>query len=118
MKTSIDLKLLKEKCPMPELLRRMGMAKYAKTTCPSPFRADTKPSWGIFQRDGHWYFKDLATDEKGDEIGLLARHLKLDEKKDFKAILQQYQNIANQTAVPTDVPMHEAKSATDGKADA
>ena len=94
MKT--DILLLKEKCPLPELLRRIGLGKHAKSSCPSPFRSDCKRSWGIFQRDGHWSFKDFATDETGDEISVLARYLKLDEKKDFKAIVERYQEIANQ----------------------
>ena len=50
--TKIDVKMLKEKCPLPDLLRRIGLGKHAKPSCPSPFRSDSKPSWGIFQRDG------------------------------------------------------------------
>jgi hypothetical protein len=101
--TKIDVKMLKEKCPLPDLLRRIGLGKHAKSSCPSPFRSDSKPSWGIFQRDGHWYFKDFATDETGDEISVLARYLKLDEKKDFKAIVERYEEIASQEpATPTD----------------
>jgi len=62
--TRIDINILKEKCSLPDLLRRIGLGKHAKPSCPSPFRSDSKPSWGIFQRDGHWYFKDFATDER------------------------------------------------------
>jgi hypothetical protein len=98
--TKIDVKMLKEKCPLPDLLRRIGLGKHAKSSCPSPFRSDSKPSWGIFQRDGHWYFKDFATDETGDEISVLGQYLKLDEKKDFKAIVERYQEIANQEHTP------------------
>ena len=98
MNKNSDLRLLKEKCPMPELLHRIGLGRYAKPSCPSPFRPDTKPSWGIFQHDGLWYFKDFATDEKGDELSVLARHLKLDEKKDFRTLVQRYREIANLTS--------------------
>src|ERR1019366_9519158 len=65
--------------------------------------SDSKPSWGIFKRDGHWYFKDFATDETGDEISVLARYLKLDEKTDFKAIVERYQEIANKEPNPPTV---------------
>ena len=105
----IDIALLKEKCPLPVLLRRIGLGKYAKSSCPSPFRSDSKPSWGIFQRDGHWYFKDFATDESGDEIALLARYWKLDEKKDFKAIVQRYQEIASQESNSPTAPANDLK---------
>ncbi len=101
----IDVAVLKEKCPLPDLLRRIGLGKFAKSSCPSPFRSDSKPSWGIFQRDGHWYFKDFATDERGDEISVLARHLNLDERKDFKAIVEQYREIASQdSTLPAALP--------------
>ena len=105
----IDVKMLKEKCPLPDLLRRIGLGKHAKSSCPSPFRSDSKPSWGIFQHDGHWYFKDFATDETGDEISVLARYLKLDEKKDFKAIVERYQEIANQESNPPTVLPNDLK---------
>ena len=95
---------------MPDLLRRIGLGKHAKSSCHSPFRSDSKPSWGIFQREGHWYFKDFATDETGDEIGLLARHLKLDEKKDFKGIVERYQEIASQEPSPTTSPTNPKPS--------
>ena len=105
MNRKIDVAVLKEKCPLPDLLRRVGLGKFAKSSCPSPFRSDSSPSWGIFQRDGHWYFKDFATDERGDEISVLARHLKLDERKDFKAIIEQYQEIVSRDSTsPTALP--------------
>jgi len=105
MKMKIDVTALKEKCPLPDLLHRIGLGRFAKSSCPSPFRSDSKPSWGIFQRDGHWYFKDFATDECGDEIGVLARHLKLDEREDFRSIIERYREIASQdSTAPTSLP--------------
>jgi hypothetical protein len=78
-------------------MQRLGLGNFAKRSCPSPFRADTKPSWGIFNRDGHYYFKDFATGDKGDEIELLAKYLKVDSKKDFFQVLNHYQKIADQS---------------------
>ncbi len=85
---------LKRACPMPELLRRMGLGEFAKPLTCSPFREDKNPSWGIFQHAGKWFFKDRATGETGDEIALLAVWKDLDPKRDFKAIVAIYRELA------------------------
>ena len=90
----VKIDALKKRCPMPLLMRRIGLKRFAVKNCSSPFRSDTKPSWGIFKGDGGWFFKDHGTGEKGDEIALLALHLKLHVKKDFWAIVDRYQEIA------------------------
>ncbi len=80
---------------MPDLLHKLGLGKHAKHSCKSPFRDDKNPSWGIYRcDDGTWRFKDQATGERGDEIGLLARNFRLDEKRDFKEILSIYSELA------------------------
>jgi hypothetical protein len=118
IKKKIDVMILKENCPMPDLLRRIGLGKHAKSSCPSPFRSDAKPSWGIFQRDSHWYFKDFATDETGDEITVLARYLKLDRKLDFKVIVERYQEIANQDPTTPTAPANDLKPPQDSTIEA
>ena len=40
---------------------------------------------------------------------MLARYLKLDEKKDFKAIVERYQEIANQEPNPSTAPANALK---------
>src|SRR5215471_3230489 len=85
-----DVTTLKRLCPMPILLERLGLGEYAKSSCHSPFRSDRNPSWGIFERDGKWFFKDHATGEAGDEIALLARCKNLDETRDFLQLLRLY----------------------------
>ena len=87
---SADVDALKRVCPMPALLHRMGLGEFAKNNCRSPFRRDKRPSWGIFKRDGKWFFKDQATGDSGDEIILLARWKGLDEKRDFPQLLKLY----------------------------
>lgn len=72
---------------MPALLDKLDMKQFAKSSCLSPFRQDKNASWGIFQRDGKWYFKDQATGESGDEITLLAQRTGLDEKRDFPLVI-------------------------------
>src|SRR6185369_10592397 len=92
--SSVDLDSLKRECPMPDLLHRMGMGEIAKNSVRSPFRSDKKPSWGIFPREGKWFFKDQATGDRGDEISLLARWKGLDEKRDFPQLLNLYAELA------------------------
>jgi hypothetical protein len=98
---------------MPVLLHKLGLGEYAVPSCSSPFRQDTKPSWGIFQWGDHWFFKDHGTDEKGDEITLLGLLYKLDPETDFRDILDVYENILWETQEPPDLSeiMAEAKAA-------
>ena len=91
---TMNINQLKQACPLPELMRRVGLGKYAKSSCCSPFRNDSKPSFGIFQRDNQYYFKDFASNEHGDEISLLALHMQVDPQKDFLTVLQRYHEIA------------------------
>lgn len=90
---------LKHRCPLPQLMEHLGLGKYAKPSVPSPFRTDNNASWGIFEKQGLWYFKDLGTGDSGDEVGFLARHLRLDSKNDFPVLLATYAAIAKR-AVP------------------
>lgn len=85
---------LKIKCPMPMLLGKLGLGSHAKPSCPSPLRPDHKPSWGIIQREGGWYFKDHGNDDSGDEVTLLARLKGWNEQRDFKRIVDFYQRTA------------------------
>ena len=88
---------LKSKCPMPVLLRKLGLGSYAKRSCPSPLRPDHNPSWGIFQREGGWHFKDHGNDDSGDEVTLIARLKGWDEQRDFKRIVDFYRETARKT---------------------
>src|SRR5665213_3263586 len=91
----IDVNELKQKCPLPHLLHRLGLGRYARSSCQSPFRNDGKASWGIFQYGGRWMYKDFGTAEVGDEIGLLAKLRGLDPHDDFLAVLNIYQDVVN-----------------------
>ena len=93
MNNTIDVNFLKRVCSLPDLLHRVGLGQYARPSCPSPFRNDQKPSWGIFQYGGRWMYKDFATGEVGDEIGLLARINNLDPHENFRDILKVYSGI-------------------------
>lgn len=101
----IDIELLKRACPMPALLVRIGLGDFAKKSCPSPFRPDKRPSWGIFPQEGKWFFKDQATGDSGDEIALLARWKGLDPKRDFPQLAKLYAELAGITP-NRDEPQH------------
>ena len=86
---------------MPDLLRAMGLGEYAKKLCCSPLRKDNNPSWGIYQDDKGWHWKDFATGEGGDELDFL----KALHNCDTKEALKHYENMAGlpQPAQPTTV---------------
>ncbi len=101
MKPHQDISPLKQKLPLPDLLHALGQGQHARRCCSSPFRKDTHASWGIYQRNGRWHFKDLATGDGGDEITFLARWLGFDEKGDFQRILEYYAQLAGTTPLST-----------------
>jgi len=78
-------------------MTRLGLERYAKKSCPSPFRPDQNASWGIYEKNGRWKYKDFGTGESGDEISLLANFHKLDQKKDFQGLLELYEKHARET---------------------
>jgi hypothetical protein len=92
-----DLEQLRQKCPLPALMARVGLGRYAKSSCPSPFRPDQTSSWGIYERNGRWFFKDFGTGECGDEIALLSHLHQQDQQRDFKRLLEVYAGVANKT---------------------
>ena len=73
----MEIDQLKQKLPLPDLMSRMGFQDFAVASCCSPFREDKNPSWGIFQRDGIWLWKDHGTDQAGDEITFIQEALNL-----------------------------------------
>lgn len=82
---------------MPVLLAKLGLGAYAKRSCPSPFRNDNNPSWGIFPHQGSWFFKDHGNYDSGDEVTFIARLKDWDERRDFKRIVDFYQLTARRT---------------------
>ena len=93
----VDIVDIKRNCPMPTLMKRIGLGDYATASCQSPFRKDATPSFGIFQApSGDWLFKDHSTGEKGDELHLLALYLGRDADADFQYLLEQYATYAGQ----------------------
>ena len=89
-----DLAFLRQQCPLPVIMQRVGLGRFAKSSCPSPFRPDHGASWGIFELNGRWLFKDFGTGQCGDEIALLAQLYGLDCQRDFLKLLDRYQELA------------------------
>ena len=78
----------RRRLPLPELLVLLGLEHCCRRSCKSPFRQERRPSFGIFERDGRWWWKDHGTGEHGDEIGFLARWTDAPRKEAFKAYLE------------------------------
>ncbi|MFN7137760.1 MAG: hypothetical protein ACK4UN_00310 [Limisphaerales bacterium] len=89
-----DAHSLRQICPLPELLKRLGLGKHAKKSCKSPLREDSKASWGVFQKNDRWYYKDHGTGDAGDEIRFLARLKGLDEKADFQKLVSIWSELS------------------------
>ena len=85
-----SLHQLKQLCPLPVLMEHLGLGRHAKASSKSPVRTDNNASWGIFNSDNGWRFKDHGTGESGDEIALLASHLRLDPHENFLLLLGVY----------------------------
>jgi hypothetical protein len=95
LNASICLGDLRTSTPLPILLQKLGLGTYAKPSCRSPLRNDSKPSWGIYSRsNGTWGWKDHGTGDGGDEITFLARLHNLDVRKDFRELLCIYEEVA------------------------
>lgn len=74
--------------PLPLLLRALNLEHCCRRSCRSPFREDRHPSFGIFERDGRWWWKDHGTGAGGEEVEFLAQWTQSTRKEAFKAYLQ------------------------------
>jgi hypothetical protein len=90
----------KQRLPLPDLMRHLGLGEYAKASCRSPLREDNNPSWGIFHRDGMWLWKDHGTGEAGDEVTFLEVWMNLPRNEAMK----RYCNMAGIAPQTTSVP--------------
>ena len=85
-----SLHQLKQVSPLPVLMEHLGLGRHAKPSSKSPVRTDNNASWGIFESDNGWRFKDHGTGDTGAEIAFLASHLKLDPHENFLLLLGVY----------------------------
>jgi len=80
----MNIEEARQRLPLPELMAKLGLGDYAKSKSKSPFRDEKTPSFGIYNLDGRWRWKDHGTGEGGDEIDFLA---KLENKSNHDAML-------------------------------
>src|SRR5215469_14629818 len=66
----------KQRLPLPEVMKQLGLAEHAKkgARCPFPGHDDKHPSFSIFRgKDGLWFWKCHAGCGEGDEIMFLRK---------------------------------------------
>ena len=80
----MNIEEARQRLPLPDLMAKLGLGDYAKSKSKSPFRDEKTPSFGIYNLDGRWRWKDHGTGEGGDEIDFLA---KLENKSNHDAML-------------------------------
>lgn len=105
-----EVEALKGQCSLPVLMKMLGLGAHAKRSCRSPFRDDRSASWGIFQRDGRWYWKDHGTDESGDEVDFIRTLKGWKDPGGFTKALEYYRGVVQGMpveAVPP-IPVHPA----------
>ena len=67
---------------MPQLMDRLGIGEeFQRRSCRSPFREERRPSFGIFQHDGRWFWKDHGVNKSGDEISLIMEARGFDKRQ-------------------------------------
>jgi len=81
----------KQRLPLPALMSKLGFgSEFQKASCRSPFREEKNPSFGIFQHEGRWFFKDHGTDESGDEVTFIEKALGISNRD----ALAKYEELA------------------------
>ena len=93
MNTEDLLYEMKQKCPLPLLLQRIGLERFVTTSGPSPLQVKESSQWSVYQCAGRWCYFDVNSNELGDEVGLLARLLRLDADQDLTSIALYYREI-------------------------
>ena len=94
---------LRTRCPLPVLMKRMGYGKYTKKNCNSPFRTDKHPSFGVYERGGRWYWKDLGNGDHGDEVEFILHARKKDCSGSFIKALDYWTNVASKDLTSEEV---------------
>src|SRR5436190_2182821 len=78
----------KSRLPLPKLMQELGYGDCAKSSARCMFHDDKNPSFGIFQKDGQWFWKCQAGCVHGNEIHFLAKVKGIDVKEATKDFLR------------------------------
>lgn len=85
---------LRASTPLPVLLRKLKLGQHARSSCTSPLRDDSNPSWGIYQRGERWFWRDHGTGDGGDEIDFLAHMDEVDPRQNFTGLLDRWEMVS------------------------
>ncbi len=85
-----DIQEAKQLLPLAALMAELGYGDRAKKSARCPFHDDHNPSFGIFEKDGHWFFKCHAGCGAGDEIDFIQKALNIDKS----AAIRHYKELA------------------------
>lgn len=86
-----DVQRAKSMLPMPRLLEAIGDGAHAKNNTRSPFRdGDNGTCFGIFEKDGKWFFRDMVSGVSGDEVHYLMERY----GEDRAAAMRRYADLA------------------------
>src|SRR5215469_9252333 len=82
----------KQRLPLPELMKRLGLAEHAKKSARCPFHHDEHPSFSVFHsKDGKgWQWKCHVGCGYGDEIAFLVKHFGISRRE----AIQRYLDLA------------------------
>src|SRR5262249_1410611 len=82
----------KQRLPLPELMKRLGLAEHAKKSARCPFHHDEHPSFSVFHsNEGKgWQWKCHVGCGYGDEIAFLVEHFGISRRE----AIQRYLDMA------------------------
>jgi len=79
----------KQRLPLPELMKRLGLAEHAKKSARCPFHHDEHPSFSVFhsKMGKGWQWKCQVGCGYGDEIAFLVKHFGISRREAIKRCL-------------------------------
>jgi hypothetical protein len=78
----MEIDEMKQRLPLPRLMDRLGYgSEYQRRSCRSPFREEKRPSFGVFEHQGRWFWKDHGVGESGDEISFIMKAQGIDQRQ-------------------------------------
>lgn len=120
MNSDSNIQEAKLRLPLPRLMQELGYGDRAKSSARCMFHDDKNPSFGIFQKEGQWFWKCQAGCGHGNEIHFLAKAKGTDVKEATKEFLRmagveskaKLVTASAPTSAPKQAATTEAKTAT------
>jgi len=118
MNPNSNIEEAKNRLPLPKLMQELGYGDRAKSSARCMFHTDKTPSFGIFQREGQWFWKCQAGCGHGNEIHFLAKVKGIYIKEATKEFLRMAGVESKAKAITPDVPVSALQQAEAPKATA